>query len=89
MQELYVNECTCQDETETIYIFQYFLLTNTTILDGIPYMDYGVMAQIPGSEPVRIPHLTTDRTRIDELLSLLQTYMVSPSHLRDVIDDWL
>ncbi|MDE6107838.1 MAG: hypothetical protein K2F83_04085, partial [Oscillospiraceae bacterium] len=35
------------------------------------------------------PNITVSIPRIDELVDLLVRNQVSPTHLRDVVDDWL
>lgn len=40
-------------------------------------------------EEARVPHITVDPRRIDELMELLVRCQVGPTHLRDVVDDWL
>ena len=36
-----------------------------------------------------VPNITVSIPRIDELMDLLVRNQVSPTHLRDVVDDWL
>lgn len=36
-----------------------------------------------------IPNITVSPSRIDELMRLLARNQVGPTHLRDVLDDWL
>lgn len=88
MQELYIDERTCQDEVGTMHRFQYFLLADELFCDNIPYTDYGIMVR-SNTQQVSIPHITVDRNRITDLLALLCSQAVSPTHLQDVIDDWL
>lgn len=51
---------------------------------------YGVKITDPASgRTASVPHVTTSVPRIDELLALLIRNHVTPTSLRDVIDDWL
>ena len=89
MQELCTSECTCRDEAGTTHTFQYILLAEDTVYEQETYRDYGIMIRSSATEQVCVPHITTDYDRIIALLMLLKTHKVSPTHLHDVIADWL
>jgi len=70
--------------------FDYFILVDEVGERGFACESYGVkIAASAGGEEVRVPHITTSVTRIDELIALLTRNFVTPTALRDVIDDWL
>lgn len=87
--EFMVNRHTCVDEGGTAHTFTYFLLQDRLCRDGFVCEDYGVRICSDTGDNARVPHVTADRTRADELLGLLCRQGVSPIHLRDIIDDWL
>ena len=89
MQELYVGQSICKDELEQTHLFQYHLLTDELMYDGIRCPDYGILVRSGDGVQTSIPHITSDRNRIDSLISLLQEHQVSPVHLQDIVEDWL
>jgi len=89
MMDFKAYEHTCIDEGGTRYTFQYHLLRDVVQQDGTSFPDYGIAVHSSQGETVRIPHISPDRQRVLELLTLLCEQGVSPIHLQNVIEDWL
>ena len=70
--------------------YRYYVLVGEMPLGGLACESYGVkVAQRGGTEAAEIPNVTTSVARIDELLERLTRNFVTPSTLRDVVEDWL
>jgi len=50
---------------------------------------YGVEVVCSDGEAVHIPRITLSQSRILMLLSTLMEYLVTPTTLRDVVEDWV
>ena len=79
--------------TEQEYSFDYFVLVDEArVGDTFLCESYGVQVSAVDAKPpdtCAIPDITTSTQRIDELMELLVTHVVTPSTLRDVVEDWL
>ena len=80
---------TCTDEAGRQLEFSYRLITEQAQYEGTEYEEYGVCVCGPGTQSLRVPSITTDRHRIDELIGLLIRNCVSPVSLPYIIEDWL
>ena len=68
----------------------YYIVIDQMDVDGaFACESYGVRVVGPGGDEAVIPHITIDIARIDELVELLRRNEVTPTALRDVVDDWL
>lgn len=89
MRELYIDTMEAPGEDGAGHSFQYFILVDQMEMgDGLVCESYGVKAVSP-TEEAAVPNITVSAARIDELIELLKRNAVSPTQLRDVVDDWL
>lgn len=51
--------------------------------------NYGVEISCASGEDVAVPGITPSQNKITGLLALLLQHTVTPSALRDIVDDWL
>ena len=90
MRELAVARKQAADETGRVRTYDYALLVGEMpVSDGLFCESYGVCIQEQDGQAERVPHITVSAARIDELMDLLVRNTVTPSTLRDVVDDWL
>ena len=91
MRELLVESCQEEDEEGAGHRFDYFVVVDKMeVSGGFACESYGVRIAGPdGGESICVPNITTSASRIDELMELLTRNFVTPTTLRDVIDDWL
>lgn len=70
--------------------YDYAVLVDEVDTGPFTCESYGaaVISRSTGEE-ARVPNITVDPRRIDELMELLVRCQVGPTHLRDVVDDWL
>lgn len=90
MKELLVDSREITDEKGRRRVFDYAILIGEH--DAGPFFceSYGVKIAERGSGNVSfVPDVTTRAARIDELMELLVRDRVLPSHLLDVVTDWL
>lgn len=89
MRELLVETKSEEDaQGEACTCSYYVLVDEMEVAGGFACESYGVKVALDG-EAVSIPNITTSVTRIDALMELLTRNFVTPSTLRDVIEDWL
>lgn len=71
--------------------FDYYVLIEEAVLgETFCCENYGVrIADTAGQEAMEVPNITTSTRRIDELVELLVQGEVTPSSLKDVVEDWL
>lgn len=89
MMESLITRQICVDEAGNRHQFEYRLITGRIFHQGRRIPDYGVCITSPEAEPVRIPSITTDRARMEELMALLIKNCVTPTSLPYIIEDWL
>jgi len=89
MQEQLISTQTCSDEQGNIHTFRYYLLTEEVPFGAFHCEHYGVRVDGTKGESAAVRSVTTSRSRLDGLLSLLTRCRVSPSHLDDIVRDWL
>ena len=80
MRELLVDTKTQTGADGTEYSFDYFVLVDEMRVGAFDCESYGVKVAQRGGTSV---------ARIDELLERLTRNFVTPSTLRDVVEDWL
>ena len=70
--------------------YDYSILVDQVEAGAFACESYGaaVTSRRTGERAV-VPNITVSIPRIDELMDLLVRNQVSPTHLRDVVDDWL
>ena len=86
MQELIANTRQLTDEHGTPLTFRYLLLETRTQDGGF---DYGIGIDSSRSDHIRLPHLSVDRESVERLLALAERLTLSPTHLPEVVEDWL
>ena len=70
--------------------YNYSLLVDEVEAGRFQCESYGVGVTCPSTgESARVEDITANPKRIDDLCELLVRNQVGPTHLRDVIDDWL
>ncbi len=90
MRELLVCTREVRDAEERLHRYTYSVLIDE--MDVGPFCCESYGAKIAETETGHVavaPHVTTSIPRIDELMELLTRNKVTPTGLRDVIDDWL
>lgn len=89
MREWIVDTRELQGETST-YRYTYSILVDEMDVGRFCCESYGVKIRDERSgQTAVVAHVTTSIPRIDELMELLIRNGVTPTGLRDVIDDWL
>lgn len=83
-------------DLETLYAgasagpYDYAILVDELPVGRFSCESYGVRVTARSTgEQADIPHITVSVPRIDALMDLLVRNQVGPTHLKDVIDDWL
>lgn len=70
--------------------YTYSILVDEMNVGAFSCESYGVkIAEQATGHTAMVSHVTTSIPRIDELMELLIRNQVTPTGLRDVIDDWL
>lgn len=80
---------TMEDESGKLRSFSYYLLVEEIETQGFFCENYGVAVQEKQGDISQICAITSNRERIETLISLLARNMVSPTTLADVVTDWL
>lgn len=86
MQELIAHTRQLTDEQGNPLTFRYTLLENHTQEGDI---DYGIGIDSSLGNQICLPHLSVDRGAVESLLALAAHLTLSPTHLPDVVEDWL
>lgn len=89
MMEIKIASRTQTDESQMPRQFHYYLVVEPVETPNFVCENYGVRVAESQGESIAIPGITTSATRIDELLTRLVDHTVSPTTLRDIVDDWL
>lgn len=70
--------------------YEYSILVDEVAAGQFRCESYGVSVKCPSTgESAQVKDITANPKRIDDLCELLARNQVGPTHLRDVIDDWL
>ena len=77
------------DEDGIPHQFEYYLLTEAVDTGRLCCENYGVCIEDDTAHSACIPSITTNATRIDQLMTLLVDHLVGPAGLEDVLADWL
>ena len=88
MQETFVDTRSCLDEEGLLHTFRYYLLTHQCSTGPFFLEDYGVLVEEAGSEQASIFPITHSAAKIQELMTLLVDYAVTPTNLADIVEDW-
>lgn len=90
MRELLIGTEDIDTSKERLRKYTYSILVDEMDVGAFSCESYGVKIAEPATGHTAIvPHVTTSISRIDELMDLLIRNQVTPTALRDVIDDWL
>jgi len=90
MRELAVARREAQDEQGRVHSYDYSILVGEmTVSPGVACESYGVKVLERDGECEEIRDVTVNISRIDELMDLLVSNVVTPCTLRDVVEDWL
>ena len=79
----------CQDQEGKIRCFHYFLTIDQEETPHFVCENYGVRIAEENGGVRTLNAITTNASRIDELMTLLVDNAVGPAGLDDVIADWL
>ena len=70
--------------------YEYSILVDQLPVGRFACESYGVRITAPSTgEQAEVPNITVSIPRIDALMDLLVRNQVSPTHLKDVLEDWL
>ena len=86
MQELIARTRQLTDEQGNPLAFRYTLLESGTQEGDI---DYGIGIDSSLGNQIRLPHLSIDRGAVEALLEQCARLTLSPTHLPEVVQDWL
>lgn len=90
MRELTVCTKGVRDQSGQDRRYCYSILVDEMDVGPFSCESYGVKIREESSGHLAmVPHVTTSIPRIDELMELLTRNVVTPTGLRDVVDDWL
>ncbi len=90
MHELLVCTKEARDQEGKSREYTYSIIVDEMNVGPFCCESYGVkIREAPTGVLAVIPHVTTSIPRIDELMELLTQNTVTPSSLRDVMEDWL
>lgn len=90
MRELLVCTREVRDAEGRLHRYTYSVLIDEMDVGPFSCESYGVkIAEQATGHVAIVAHVTTSIPRIDELMELLTRNGVTPTSLRDVIDDWL
>ncbi len=68
----------------------YELIQDSRILDGTPYITYGIIARATDNRVLAmIQDVTTDRLQAENFVNLCNCKNLSPEHLGDVVADFI
>lgn len=90
MREYKLDQRSLYPDLPEPLLFDYAVLVEEVPAGSFFCESYGakVTSRVSG-ESAAIRDITLCVSRIDELMELLARNQVSPTHLRDVVDDWL
>lgn len=90
MREVKLDLKSLYPDLETSGLHDYSILVDEMDVGSFSCESYGVCVSSKHTEErMVIPHITISIPRIDELLDKLIRNDVGPTHLKDVVDDWL
>lgn len=90
MREVKLDLRSLYPDLETSGLHDYSILVDEMDVGSFSCESYGVCVSSKRTEErMVIPHITISIPRIDELLDKLIRNDVGPTHLKDVVDDWL
>ena len=90
MRELQFDSLSLHDENGRQRRYDYSIIIDEMDLGSYSCESYGLQVREPESGLVcAVPHITCSISRIDELCALVVRHGVSPTTLRDVVNDWL
>lgn len=90
MRELKLDLFSLYPELGDQGAYDYSILVDQIAVGAFACESYGAAVNSRQTgERAMVPNITVSVPRIDELMDLLVRNQVSPTHLRDVVDDWL
>ena len=90
MRELLIDTRETEDLRGASRKYTYSILVDEMNVGAFSCESYGVkITERETGHTAMVSHVTTSIPRIDELVELLIRNQVTPTSLRDVIDDWL
>ncbi len=70
--------------------YEYAILVDQVELGSFSCESYGAVVTAPATgDRAQVAHITVSPQRIEALMELLIRCEVGPTHLRDVVEDWL
>ena len=87
--DLHIATRSFRDDRGKLRTFHYYLMIETIEAGRFCCENYGVRITEERENSSAVPALTTSAERIDQLMTTLVDNGVSPTGLRDVIEDWI
>ena len=90
MRELFVDAAVLSDEQGREHRYEYHIVIDEMDVGRFACESYGLRVREQGNgASCTVPNITCSIARIDELCALAVRGGVTPSTLRDVVEDWL
>lgn len=89
MRELWFQELTLEDQRGRARSYDYYVVIDEMDVGPFACESYGLRVAERGGGSAAVPHITCRIDRIDELCGMVTAGGVTPSTLRDVVNDWL
>lgn len=93
MWELFAAERSVETETGQAYRISYYILAEEVVAaDHVLCENYGVRIVTVGKSGVQsesMRRITLCLSKVNQLVQMMATYLVTPSTLRDIVEDWI
>ena len=89
MQETYISTACAVDQQGRPHTFHYYLLSQQVQSGSFFCEDLGIAIHEEGGTTVRIPGITPNRTRLEQLMTMLIRNAATPLNLPEIVEDWL
>ncbi|MGN0985551.1 MAG: DUF6514 family protein [Candidatus Enterenecus sp.] len=89
MRELLFKKLTLEDQSGRAHSYDYYVVIDEMDVGPFACESYGLRVAEEGGESASVPHITCSIARIDELCGKVTAGGVTPTTLRDVVNDWL
>lgn len=89
MKKIPYTTCIWQDEVGKPRKVMYSFLVDSVETPDFFAENYGIILEEEKGDIVEISGITINLQRVEDLMGQLVTYQVSPTHCRDVVEDWL
>lgn len=93
MWELFAAERSVETETGQAYRISYYILAEEVVAaDHVLCENYGVRIVTAGKSGVQsesMRRITLCLSKVNQLVQMMATYLVTPSTLRDIVENWI